>query len=100
MSLVKLSNNALGKPIQLLTSHALYLRLGKTEQGRQSAYRSLLRGRLPERSLSEIRETTDKGWVLGEDRFKAQVEVKTDRWAAPFERGGDRKSAKYREANS
>jgi len=92
--------NALGKPIQLLTPHALYLRLGKTEEERQSAYRSLFRGLLPERQLSEIREATDKGWVLGDDRFKAKIEVKTGRRAAPLGRGGDRRSAKYREASN
>tara|TARA_R110000822_G_scaffold77456_1_gene186038 strand:- start:3693 stop:4223 length:531 start_codon:yes stop_codon:yes gene_type:complete len=33
-------SNAIGKPIQLLTPHTLYLRLGETDTERQSAYRS------------------------------------------------------------
>ena len=90
--------NALGKPIQLLTPHALYLQLGKTEEECQVAYRSLFRGRLPDRQLSEIREATNKGWVLGDDRFKAQIQIKTGRRAAPLGRGGDRKSTEFREA--
>lgn len=91
--------NALGKPIQLLTPHALYRQLGKTEAERQSAYRSLFRGRMPERDLTAIREATNKAWVLGDDRFKAQIEAKTGRRAVPLRRGGDRRSAEYREAN-
>ena len=90
--------NGLGKPIQLLTPHALYLQLGKTEEECQVAYRSLFRGRLPDRQLSEIREATNKGWVLGDDRFKAQIQIKTGRRAVPLGRGGDRKSAEFREA--
>ncbi len=83
-----------------MTLTPLILRLGNTEEERQSAYRSLFRGRLPERQLSEIREATNKGWVLGDDRFKAQIEVKTGRRAAPLGRGGDRKSAEYQETSS
>lgn len=93
-------SNALGKPIQLLTPHTLYLQLGKTEAERQSAYRSLFRGRMPERELTAIREATNKAWVLGNDRFKAKIEAKTGRRAVPLGRGGDRKSAEYREAKN
>ncbi|MDZ7784728.1 MAG: transposase [Halioglobus sp.] len=92
--------NALGKPIQLLTPHALYLRLGRTAAERQDTYRSLFRGRMPERNLTAIREATNKGWVLGDKRFRDQVEANTERRAAPFGRGGDRRSAAYREARN
>lgn len=93
-------SNALGKPIQLLTPHTLYLQLGKTEAERQSAYRSLFRGRMLERELTAIREATNKAWVLGDDRFKAKIEAKTGRRSVPLGRGGDRKSAEYREAKN
>ena len=93
-------SNALGKPIQLLTPHALYLQLGKTEAERQDAYRSLFRGKMPERELMTIREATNKAWVLGDDRFKAKIEAKTGRRAVPLGRGGDRKSAEYRDAKN
>ena len=69
--------NAVGKHIELLRPHRLYRRLGKTEEERQAAYRALFRGRMPERELTAIREATNKAWVLGSDRFKAQVEAKT-----------------------
>jgi putative transposase len=90
-------SNALGKPIQLLTAHSLYLQLGKTGEERLSAYRSLFRGRMPERELAAIREATNKAWALGDDRFKAQIAAKTGRRPVPLGRGGDRKSATYRE---
>ncbi len=89
--------NALGKSIQLLTPHELYIQLGKADEERQSAYRALFRGRMPERDLTAIREATNKAWVLGSDRFRAQIEAKTGRRSAPLGRGGDRKSAVFRE---
>ncbi len=44
----------------------------------------------------EIRETTNKAWVLGGERFKKQIESQTGRRAALTPCGGDRKSEKYR----
>lgn len=88
--------NGLGKQIKLLTPHETYTALGKTDEQRQQAYRLLFRGRITESTLQEIREATNKGWVLGEGRFRAQVEEVLGRAASPRPRGGDRKSAKYR----
>ena len=93
-------SNALGKPIQLLTPHSLYLKLGKTAEGRQRAYRSLFRGRMAEQELATIREATNKAWVLGDDRFKAKIAAKSGRRSEPLGRGGDRKSAKYQEGRN
>ncbi len=90
--------NALGKSIQLLTPHSLYKRLGKAEAERLTAYRALFRGRMPERDMTAIRESTNKGWVWGDERFKAQIEAKTGRRATPLRRGGDRKSAEFLES--
>nr|WP_298166600.1 transposase [uncultured Pseudomonas sp.] len=90
-------SNALGKSIELLTPHSLYFQLGKTPEERLSAYRSLFRGRMPERELTAIRDATNKAWALGDDRFKAQIAAKAGRRPVPLGRGGDRKSAKYRE---
>ncbi|KKO47422.1 transposase [Arsukibacterium ikkense] len=88
--------NALGKAIQLLTPHALYWQLGKTDNERQSAYRALFSGQIPERDLAAIRQATNKAWVLGDERFKAQIAARTGRRPAPLGRGGDRKSANFR----
>ena len=92
--------NALGKPIELLTPHQIYRQLGKTDTEQQGAYRALFLGRMPERDLSTIREATNKSWALGDARFKAQIEATTGRRAMPLGRGGDRKSAAFREARN
>uniref|UniRef100_UPI0040486D3B transposase n=1 Tax=Rheinheimera sp. TaxID=1869214 RepID=UPI0040486D3B len=88
--------NALGKPIQLLTPHALYNQLGNTVKERQLAYRGLFNGMMPERELTAIRDATNKTWVLGDAGFKAQIAAKTGRQPNPLGRGGDRKSAAFR----
>jgi hypothetical protein len=46
--------------------------------------------------LQEIRDATNKARVLGENRFKQQVEQQTGRRAVPLARGGDRKSKFFR----
>lgn len=90
-------SNAMGKPIKLLTPHTLYLRLGNSEEERQEAYRSLFTALIPERDVAAIREATNKGWVLGNDRFKAHIQARTGRRTTSMGRGGDRRSNKYRE---
>jgi putative transposase len=90
--------NALGKEIELLTPHPTYRRLGKSAAERQSAYRALFRGRMPERDVTAIREATNKAWVLGSDWFKSQVESRTGRRSVPLGRGGDRKSVEFRKS--
>lgn len=92
--------NALGKPIELLTPHPMYRRLGRSDAERQAAYRALFRGRMPDRELTAIREATNKAWVLGDDRFKAQIEARTGRRLVPSGRGGDRKSAAFKETRN
>ena len=89
--------NALGKPIELITPHACYRALGKIGSSRQEAYRGLFDAHLPDLTLKEIREATNKAWVLGDHRFKEQIERQTGRRSSPQPRGGDRKSKSYRE---
>ena len=89
--------NALGRSDPLLTPHELYTQLGATPEDRCQAYRALFRGRLGEETLQEIREATNKAWVLGNDRFRDKVERLTQRRAAPKPRGGDRKSKAFRD---
>ena len=87
--------NALGKVDELLTPQLEYKRLGKTVSDRQAAYRQLFKHHLPESSIDEIREATNKAWVLGSDRFKQRIQKQMERRVAPNERGGDRRSEKY-----
>ena len=88
--------NALGQPDELVTPHLEYRRLGKTEEERQAVYRQLFKYRIPENSLAEIREATNKSWVLGNDRFKQRIQKKLERRVEPTAKGGDRKSEKFR----
>jgi putative transposase len=88
--------NALGKEDALVRPHGEYLRLAKTEQDRQEAYRQLFRARIPEMTLEAIREATNKAWVLGSDRFKRKMEKKLERPVQSSGHGGDRKSEAYR----
>jgi len=50
---------------------------------------------VPSLVLKEIREATNKAWVLGEERFIKQIEKQTGRRGAPKPRGGDRKSKNF-----
>jgi putative transposase len=79
----------------LITPHNLYVKLGKTPSQRQARYRALFDGHMPQHTLDEIRSATNKAWVLGDVRFKQQVEEATGRAASPRKRGGDRKSEKF-----
>jgi putative transposase len=78
----------------------MYHHLGKTDAERQNAYRTLFRGRMPERDLAAIREVTNKAWVLGDHRFKTQIEAETGRRPESLGRGGDRKSVVFRESQN
>ena len=91
--------NALGKPIELITPHILYQGLAKTEKTRQKRYTALFDKMIPDYTLEEIRNSINRAWVLGDERFKRQIEKQTGRRASPLSRGGDRKSDEYRAGN-
>jgi putative transposase len=88
--------NALGQTNELLTPHLEYRRLGKTDEERQAAYRQLFKSHIPENSLNEIRDATNKAWVLGNDRFKQRIQKQLERRVEPNAKGGDRKSEEFR----
>ena len=87
--------NAQGQEDELVTPHTEYLRLGKSEEVR-AAYRQLFKHRISESSLGEIRQATNKAWVLGSNRFKQRIQKQLERRVEPSARGGDRKSDKFR----
>lgn len=89
-------HNALGQPDELVTPHPEYQRLGRTDEARQAAYRQLFKHHIAESSIAEIREATNKAWVLGNDRFKRRIQQQLERRVEPSARGGDRKSAQFR----
>ena len=68
--------HAFGLPDSLLTKHELYERLANSDQERQRAYRDLVRVELDGKELAEIRDAANRGWPLGSERFKDEVEVR------------------------
>ena len=90
-------HNALGEEDALVSAHDGYLTLGADASDRQQVYRALFGTPLDEDTLSNIREMTNRGWVLGNDRFRERIEALAKRRTAPKPRGGDRKSAKFQQ---
>ena len=88
--------NALGRPIELITSHFIYEGLAKKAATWQKMYAALLEHEISDYTLEEIRESINRAWVLGDGRFKKQIESATGRQVSPNARGGDRKSEKYK----
>ena len=88
--------NALGQSNELVKPHLEYLRLGRADGERQAAYRQLFKHHIPESSMTEIREATNKAWVLGNDRFKQRIQQRLERCVGPKAKGGDRKSEIFR----
>lgn len=86
--------NAMKVSNGILTPHPCYLKLGSTAHSRASNYQKLFQTPLTTQQDEEIKQATDKAWVLGDEKFKTQVEQLTNRRASPIPKGGDRKSAK------
>ena len=81
--------NALGQFNQLIQPHLLYKSLGGNVSLRAQNYLSLFDKKIPEYTLLQIREATNKAWVLGSEKFKQQIENKISRPASPRKRGGN-----------
>jgi putative transposase len=89
--------HATGREDALTKPHPEYLALGRSARARQEAWRDLFATRMDPRLLERIRSATNKAWVLGGTDFCAEVEDKLNRRATPRARGGDRRSAAYRQ---
>ena len=82
--------NAHGEENKLIASHALYRQLGRTEIESQATYRQLFRAAIGRADLEAIRESTNKGWVLGNERFREKIEALSNRRTTPKPRGRPR----------
>jgi putative transposase len=87
------SHHGMSRTDPLIQDHALYIALGQNEAARCRAYRALFENPLPEKALQSIRASTNGGWVLGNDRFRGEIEAAAERRAGPAHRGGSRKGA-------
>ena len=83
--------NAYGKENVLLEGHPLYKRLGLNRTSRQKAYRALFDSYLPEKDLNDIRDATNKAWILGNKYFCSSMEGLSGRRATPQNVGRPRK---------
>ena len=82
----------LGFDSDWLLAHPLYEALGRDADSRRQAYRRLFRAAMKEADLKAIRDSLHKGWALGDDRFREQIAVLSERRAAPLRKGRPRKN--------
>ena len=95
----KCPRNAVCKNDALIAPHREYSNLDNKAAGRQSNYRHLFRACIPNMTLKTIREATNKGWVLGDEKFKTSLEKKLNRRSTSTGHSGDRKSNAYCQDN-
>lgn len=86
--------NALGQEDVLAQPHFIYQELGRTESDRETAYAQLFDSLLSEGDISMIRDSTNKGWALGNARFREKIEMLSGRRASPRPRGKSKKPDK------
>lgn len=82
--------NGHGARDELVAEHDLYRRLGRTVADCCAAYQPLFRAQIGHADLEGIRQATNKGWALGNDRFSEKIEVLSRRPAAPRRPGRHR----------
>jgi putative transposase len=75
------------KPDPLITDHSLYWALGNTPFDREAAYKGLVEQALTAEEINILNEATLKGWALGSEQFKINIEKKTSRRIRPAKRG-------------
>jgi len=90
--------NALGQYDALVTPHTMYYTLGHDETSRQTQYRSLFTAQIDEISLVQMREATNKAWVLGSEHFKQKIANQLNRRSDKLAKGGDRKSDEFKQS--
>jgi putative transposase len=87
--------NALGEVDALVTPHAAYLALANRPA---NAYLALFSEGLGTEVVDAIRKASKSKAVLGDERFREQVEAALHRRLTTMPHGGDRRSATFRRA--
>lgn len=85
-------HNAIGSKNRLITAHPTYLALADCIDQRQAAYRELFEDGLSPELLKDIRDNTNACLVLGDDRFKDQIEDMLGRSVRPGKDGRPKKN--------
>ncbi len=92
--------NARGAKDLVVVHHPVYQQLGENSEVRRARYHTLLRLPTDPDTVTEIRNATNKGWVLGDETFRLQLESILKRRVQPLPRGGDRRSVQARQQRS
>ncbi|MGB5249778.1 MAG: transposase, partial [Gammaproteobacteria bacterium] len=79
--------HAFGQAVKLWQPHSEYLALGETLEARVSAYREFFRQQLTAQVITDMRDALNKGLILGDDRFRAEVEALTGARLRHLKRG-------------
>jgi len=80
-------SHRLGERDALIRDHELYLALGAKADARQRAYRALFRSQMDEGALTQIRKAASRELVLGNERFKQEIEQALGKRVEPRKRG-------------
>jgi putative transposase len=74
--------------------------MSKASSGMPVFLGALFRGCMAEKDIVEIHDCTNKAWVLDSDRYKRQIETKTEIQSQRNRLGADRKSVKYQKGQN
>jgi putative transposase len=82
--------NAMGYEDPLITEHRQYSQLASGKQQAYQVYRAQFKQRISKEELAFIRDTTNKGWVMGDQKFANKIEKMGGRRATPLPKGRPR----------
>ena len=83
--------NGMGKENTLVTPHALYLSLGKTQGKILDSYRAIFNAHVDEEEMNNIRAACQTGTPLGNEYFKEKIERKLNSKVGQARRGSPSK---------
>lgn len=80
-------SNALGQSAEMWSPHQEYLELGTSKAERLKSYQELFSNELGDELITDIRHAINTGLVLGNDRFRTQIEQLTGQRQTHLKRG-------------
>ena len=86
------AHNALGRKDPLISEHRIYKKLATWVKPAHKVYRTLFKNRISTAELEIIRDATNKGWALGNQKFVKKIEKLGGRRATQLPRGRPRLS--------
>jgi putative transposase len=75
------------RPDGLIADHPLYWAMGNTPFEREAAYKQFMAQPIVQAEVDELNQAVLKGWALGSDAFKKQLEKQSRRRVGPGKRG-------------